>query len=398
MASVADRPVVPPLVNLCIRTLSNHLHLLECISTLPDHIASQLWSQVEKLLTYKHGKLNDDGFQNFLALVAFNVYKETKQGDGGEDTLQRLSGLNLPWCRQITDDSMPLITQFCPNLVYLDLSYCEKIDDPGVIELAKNLKNLSSIALTFTKAGDRGVKMLVERCKCLTALNLEVYNNLTDTGVQAIAWASRSKMVQLNLGGCSKLTNISFQILGEHLKGLGKLNLSGCGSLIDFDIEDVCRNCVALHTLILRACWRLTDHSAKHIGLLGKRKEARRKKLRQYNEEFTTPAIGEPCHLKMLDLGGCSRLTVKGLGFLLKFNPFMEELDLRGLNIDGEFLCNNLVYLNRLRSLNLLGMRNLKEEHVSAFQEHRKRLCSGADLDKKYLPCHLSVSFVSEKV
>ena len=83
---------------------------------------------------------------------------------------------------------------------------------------------------------------------------------------------------------------------------------------------------------------------------------------------------------------------------MLKFNPFMEELDLRGLNIDGEFLCNNLVYLNRLRSLNLLGMRNLKEEHVSAFQEHRKRLCSGADLDKKYLPCHLSVSFVSEKV
>ena len=50
----------------------------------------------------------------------------------------------------------------------------------------------------------------------------------------------------MNIGGCIKISNISFQIVGEHLKNLMSLNLAGCDSLIDFDVEDVCKNCLIL--------------------------------------------------------------------------------------------------------------------------------------------------------
>ena len=56
--------------------------------------------------------------------------------------------------------------------------------------------------------------------KIIELLNLEVCKRVTDKGIQNIARTSKLKLKHLNIGGCIKISNISFQIVGEHLKNL----------------------------------------------------------------------------------------------------------------------------------------------------------------------------------
>ena len=101
-------------------------------------------------------------------------------------------------------------------------------------------------------------------------------------------------------------------------------------------------------------------------------------------------------YLEKLDLGGCNRITVSGLSLIIKFNRFLKELDLRGLRINSEFLCNNLVYLKDLRNLTLFGMKHIREDDVTTFQEHRKRLAAEGVCNSgpTYALCHISASYL----
>ncbi len=355
------------LTQYCIETISTHLHLFEAISNLPEFISRDIWKEAQHYLTYRNGKLEDEGLQTFLELHASILYNDTQLGDGGMETLNQLDVLNLPWCRRLTNEAPVLISHFCPNLRCLDLSYCSNIDDAGIKVLANGLPKLTSIILTFTGVGDGGITAIARECKQLERMNLEVCKNITDSGIQNIARTSKLKLKHLNLGGCVKLSNISFQIVGTHLKNLITLNLAGCDSLIDYDVEDVCKNCLSLEQLVLRACWRLTDGAARHIANLGVRQRKRGAKL-QEAMQWSTALSNPPRYLKRLDIGGCTRFTEKGLHMVFGGNKKIEEVDLRGLgNLTSKILMEDIVQLKSLKSLIILGMKNITQDDVDKF-------------------------------
>ena len=358
---------VKSLAQYCVETVSTHLHLFEAISNLPEFIARDVYKAAQQYLTLRNGKLQDEGLQTFLELHASILHNDTGLGDGGIGTLERMEALNLPWCRQLTNEAPQVITHFCPNLVYLDLAYCSKLDDNGVISLANGLPRLKSIILTASGVGDAGVTALVRKCKDLFRLNIEICKCVTDRGVQTIARSSKLKLQYLNIGGCNKISNISFQIIGEHLKNLVTLNLAGCDSLIDFDVEDVCKNCLMLEELSLRACWRLTDGAARHIANLGVRQRKRKLKL-QEAIQWSTSLPNPPASLKRLDIGGCSRITEKGLHMIFGGNKLLEEIDLRGLsNLTPKILLEDISQLLNLKSLIILGMKLITQAHLDQF-------------------------------
>ena len=198
---------VKSLAQYCVETVSTHLHLFEAISNLPEFIARDVYKAAQQYLTLRNGKLQDEGLQTFLELHASILHNDTGLGDGGIGTLERMEALNLPWCRQLTNEAPQVIPHFCPNLVYLDLAYCSKLDDNGVISLANGLPRLKSIILTASGVGDAGVTALVRKCKDLFRLNIEICKCVTDRGVQTIARTSKLKLQYLNIG-CNKISNI----------------------------------------------------------------------------------------------------------------------------------------------------------------------------------------------
>ena len=366
MANLAIINAPKKLTEYCIETISTHLHLFEAISNLPEFIARDIWTSAQKYLTYRNGKLEDEGLQTFLELHASILYSDTEVGDGGIETLKEMDVLNLPWCRKLTNEACGVITHFCPNLICVDLSYCSNIDDTGIKILANGLLKLQSIILTYTNVGDTGVTALVRQCKQIELLNLEVCKRVTDKGIQNIARTSKLKLKHLNIGGCIKISNISFQIVGEHLKNLMSLNLAGCDSLIDFDVEDVCKNCLILEQLSLRACWRLTDDAARHIANLGVRQRKRGEKLKEAMQ-WSTTLSNPPRYLKRLDIGGCTRFTDKGFHMIFGGNKYLEEIDLRGGNLSAKILLEDIIQLKKLKSLIILGMKNINQDDVDKF-------------------------------
>ncbi len=200
MANLAIINAPKKLTEYCIETISTHLHLFEAISNLPEFIARDIWTSAQKYLTYRNGKLEDEGLQTFLELHASILYSDTQVGDGGIETLKEMDVLNLPWCRKLTNEACGVITHFCPNLICLDLSYCSNVDDTGIKILANGLLKLQSIILTYTNVGDTGVTALVRQCKQIELLNLEVCKRVTDKGIQNIARTSKLKLKHLKIG------------------------------------------------------------------------------------------------------------------------------------------------------------------------------------------------------
>ena len=151
------------------------------------------------------------------------------------------------------------------------------------------------------------------------------------------------------------------------MKNLVTLNLAGCDSLIDFDVEDVCKNCLMLEEFSLRACWRLTDGAARHIANLGVRQRKRKLKL-QEAIQWSTSLPNPPASLKRLDIGGCSRITEKGLHMIFGGNKLLEEIDLRGLsNLTPKILLEDISQLLNLKSLIILGMKLITQAHLDQF-------------------------------
>ena len=118
MANLAIINAPKKLTEYCIETISTHLHLFEAISNLPEFIARDIWTSAQKYLTYRNGKLEDEGLQTFLELHASILYSDTQVGDGGIETLKEMDVLNLPWCTKLTNEACGVITHFCPNLIY----------------------------------------------------------------------------------------------------------------------------------------------------------------------------------------------------------------------------------------------------------------------------------------
>jgi hypothetical protein len=358
----------------CIETLSRNLDMYDCLELLPEFIIEKILLRMKQFFQGRLGKLNDESVVGYLTML---------------HQQSCVTSLNLPWCNKITNDGCVNITQqlpsLCLRLTTINLSYCHNIDDSSIQVLAKACPALVGIDLTFTAVGDRGIGALVQHSHTsLERLSLEQCKNVTDEGIQTLARGfKRGRLTHLNIGGLSQITNVGIQILASHLKGLRMLSLSGCSCLIDFDIEDITKELVLLEELSLRCCWRLTDTAIRHVARMarkqhnnsggsghnsgrnggnsgcfheGKAREQRRKRVIE-GGSASSARSGYGICLKRLDIGGCKRITSRGVVCVAKSALYLERLDLRGLgpNVTDETLGCIRGVLTCLKRINVQG-------------------------------------------
>lgn len=197
----------------------------------------------------------------------------------------RVVSLDLAFCAQLDDDSLEAIALGCPDLVDVNLAGCERVGNAGLGHLSRN-------------------------CRRIRVLDMQVLRLVDDRAVQDVTH-DLPDLHSLNIGGCSRLTNVAFQVVASHSRALRTFSAAGC-AITDFGVEDLAK-CVSIECLSLRACSKITDAACRHLERLGRRKRKSR-----------------AAPLRVLDLGGCARVTDAGVRSLGVFGG-LTHVDLRGL-------------------------------------------------------------------
>ena len=98
----------------------------------------------------------------------------------------------------------------CPRLRSLRLSECKQVSDVGILQLSNHCTGLETLDLSRSelafKITDVSLLALGERCHELTDLNLSGCTFLTDAGLDWLAGGCTS-LTSLDLSGLFKLTD-----------------------------------------------------------------------------------------------------------------------------------------------------------------------------------------------
>jgi hypothetical protein len=187
--------------------------------------------------------------------------------------LGKLEVLSIPDCRGFTEASIKAIIKRVPNLSRLNLSGCELVDDGALAVLALKARQLQHLSLRGCRLiTDMGFKTLGERppaYKPLLELDLSGCTGLTDKGLLALLRGTRH-LVKLSLAGLTGLSDLGMMgftsAMGSGTNpGLESLDLSGT-RLDAAGFAWIAPGVPALKELLLDDCPRVGRQVLELIG------------------------------------------------------------------------------------------------------------------------------------
>ena len=139
-------------------------------------------------------------------------------------TLPNLTSLDLGFAEGITDISAKLIGTYLKKLRTLSITSSD-VSDAGIIDLATNLGDLTSLDLRNCALTNEGIR---KASCCLTKLkHLTLHADITSLGVKYLT-ENMKHLVHLDLMDCSCITNSAASLISRNLPNLEQLNLSYC--------------------------------------------------------------------------------------------------------------------------------------------------------------------------
>ncbi|XP_053179841.1 lysine-specific demethylase 2A [Scomber japonicus] len=131
-----------------------------------------------------------------------------------------------------------LCSSSCPLLRSLDLRYADGVKDSQIRDLVtppgcdnrSQLRTMQCLRLAGLDISDSTLRLVIRHMPHLTKLDLSHCNSLTDHSINlltAVGSSTRNTLAELNLGGCSKLTDTCLKYL-RRLSCISLLDLRGC--------------------------------------------------------------------------------------------------------------------------------------------------------------------------
>ncbi|KAM3613406.1 uncharacterized protein V6R79_025609 [Siganus canaliculatus] len=131
-----------------------------------------------------------------------------------------------------------LCSSGCPLLRSLDLRYADGVKDSQIRDLVtppgcdnrSQLRTMQCLRLAGLDISDPTLRLVIRHMPHLTKLDLSHCNSLTDQSINlltAVGSSTRNTLSELNLGGCSKLTDACLKYL-RRLSCISLLDLRGC--------------------------------------------------------------------------------------------------------------------------------------------------------------------------
>ena len=248
--------------------------------------------------------------------------------------LSSLQSLDVSYCRKLTDKGLIVVAGGCPNLVSLHLTGCRLVTDEVLQALSKNCHNLEELGLQgCTNIRDSGLTDLVSGCHGINFLDVNKCSNIGDIGVSSVSEACASSLKTLKLLDCYKIGDPSILSIARFCKNLETLIIGGCRDITDESIQllaTACENC--LKNLRMDWCLNISNSSLSCILTQCRKLEALDIGC---CEELTDSAFeglssgATELTLKVLKVSNCPKITVAGIRRLLDKCNSLEYLDVR---------------------------------------------------------------------
>ena len=322
--------------------------LLDIYRIIYDKSAIQVADVLKKLgdllLTLKENENANECFDQYL-----NIY----QAYYGQYSLEMAIALQNIGKKREAIETYTHILQACyrKEAQYSEQEILERLVNILPIQQEAKLGSLSLDLSGYGNLGNEVMIAVVKHFSNLTSLNLSGWCNLTDDMVQKIIQTCQN-LEKLDLSHCNQLTNNAFSEQGNY-SGLIDLNLQGCTNLTDKSLGVIIQNCSKLQELNLSECTKLTGETVRLISTL---QELKILKLNQCDnlETQDVKTVIHSCQsqLQSVELRACEKL--QELSFKTEQN--LEELDLsENYNLRKVTFknCLNLQRLNLQRCVNL---------------------------------------------
>ena len=169
--------------------------------------------------------------------------------------------LKLEGLEKLTDEALRAIAQHLPKLHHLDLEDSTGISDAGVVELAQKCTELKHLNLNLTSITDAAITAIVNNCADLEDLTVSACDNITDAAFRVVRLP---KLTNLDLSGCSEISDAGLIELSRQCTALKSLNILGT-SITDAAVSAVARNCPDFQDLFADSA-DITDESIKLLA------------------------------------------------------------------------------------------------------------------------------------
>ncbi|KAI2637404.1 RNI-like protein [Xylaria nigripes] len=213
-----------------------------------------------------------EGCRNFQRPALHNLIRSNS----------RLTNLNLASMAAVTNSTCKIISQHCPLLETLNVSWCKYMDAKGVKMVVLGCPNLKDLRAGEIRGfGDIEVAKAIFETNNLQRLMLSGCDDLTDDtfrtmiqGLQPehdfltdIPIVPARKLRHLDLSRCSQLSNRSITVLSHLVPDLEGLLLNNCNELTDAALEPIVASTPRLTHLELEDLSELTNEFlSKHLA------------------------------------------------------------------------------------------------------------------------------------
>lgn len=214
---------------------------LELANFLTDECMFELSKFLQRItylnLSLCNGLTNSTFFNLTRNCPLLNEFKMIGTNLGAQDLTTsfavnpRVKSLNLARNSCLDNDTISMFVASCPNLKFLDLSYCLNITEEGISEILKRCSEIRYLRIKCCS----GIKTLLidyepSNLEVLCARELSI----DDDGLAMIGNRC-SRLLQLDLTGCSNVTAKGVREVVQKCRVLREINLKGCNN-VEIDI------------------------------------------------------------------------------------------------------------------------------------------------------------------
>ncbi|KAI1807883.1 RNI-like protein [Daldinia bambusicola] len=273
-----------------------------------------------------------EGCRNFQRTTLHNLIKSN----------EGLANLNLTSMTAVTNSTCKIISQHCPQLETLNVSWCKYMDARGIKMVVLGCPKLRELRAGEVKGFNSiSVAEAIFRTNNLERLVLSGCVDLDDEAFKTMIHGVEPeidiltdrpivpprKLRHLDLSRCSRLTSQAIAVLGYLVPDLQGLQLSGCSSLTDAALQPIIASTPRLTHLELEELSELTnDILSEHLAKA-------------------------PCapNLKHLSVSYCENISDIGMLPVMKNCVSLESVDMDNTRI-GDLVLTEAAAMVRSRS------------------------------------------------
>ncbi|XP_064631251.1 F-box/LRR-repeat protein fbxl-1-like isoform X2 [Lineus longissimus] len=279
-------------------------------------------------------------------------------------------------CRDIhcmSDSSLSMIAEHCPNLHTLDLLGSSKITKLSVEKVFQNLRKLKNLDISYCPKlqNQPDVHVLTQMPSTLQELSLcGVF--ITDRDILVSAVQRLENLRKVRLCGVPSLDD---DALEEILKAVGgnleRLDLSGCREITDHGLRAITKYCHSLEELDLTQVKNVTGESLLRLFKDETRADLLlrlnlRCSVSKFNEDLLYTVISKCHNLEMLDIAGHLFVTDDIVLSIAENCPKLRELYIKGCKMVTDTAICEIACRCPLTILSISGLHNLTDKSIFA--------------------------------